>query len=431
MDFVTYWNSLTWEKAFRIYWYFFIFELTRFVTLEYVVLWRWKYRRRRDRDKYQEATFRLFQEAPFVSIIVPGKNEGKHIYKLAKSLQNQTYRNFELIVIDDGSDDETEKICNTLSKNGFIDLFIRNYVRGGKASGANLAFRYSKGDIVVHLDADCSYSNDAIEKILVPFYFEPNIGAVGGNVQVRNESESLATSLQSIEYQNVIGSGRVVTSELGIYRIVSGAFGAFRRDILDRLGGWDIGPGLDGDITVKIRKLGYQVRFAPDALCVTSVPNTFRKLAKQRRRWDKSLIRFRVRKHKDVFVPNKAFQIPLFLSFVENVTFNLILNVKWYLYIVDMMINFSNMLGTIILMNLILYTLANYFKLIFFAPFRTSFRESWLGQVIYVPLSAIYTGYFLRIVRTYAYIAELLFKSSYKDPWNPGKTSFYAKARRI
>jgi biofilm PGA synthesis N-glycosyltransferase PgaC len=71
---------------------------------------------------------------------------------------------------------------------------------------------------------------------------------------------------------------------------VSGAFGAFTKDALDRVGGWDIGPGLDGDITVKLRKLGYKIVFEPDAVCQTNVPNTFKKLVKQRLRWDKSIV---------------------------------------------------------------------------------------------------------------------------------------------
>ena len=116
---------------------------------------------------------------------------------------------------------------------------------------------------------------------------------------VRNYKESLVTTLQAIEYYDTISIGRIISSHLGIYRVISGAFGAFKKEVMDEIKGWDIGPGLDGDITVKVRKAGYKIKFASEAVCLTNVPNTFRKLIKQRMRWDKSLVRFRMRKHKD------------------------------------------------------------------------------------------------------------------------------------
>ena len=145
---------------------------------------------------------------------------------------------------------------------------------------------------------------------------------------VRNYRENLCTTLQAIEYSDTISVGRITSSALGIYRVVSGAFGAFTREALDRVGGWDIGPGLDGDITVKLRKLGYRIVFEPEAICQTSVPNSFKKLIKQRLRWDKSIIRFRVRKHRDVFYPNELFSFSNFISSAENITYNLLLNIK-------------------------------------------------------------------------------------------------------
>jgi cellulose synthase/poly-beta-1,6-N-acetylglucosamine synthase-like glycosyltransferase len=369
----------------------------------------------------------LFIERPLVSIIVPGKNEGLHIYKLANSLKEQTYSNFELIVIDDGSNDDTERICKSLQKNGFIDLFLRNDVRGGKASAANLGYRFSKGKIIVHLDADCSYDNDAIEKIIIPFYLNDNVGAVGGNILVRNYRENLCTTLQAIEYSDTISAGRITSSALGIYRVVSGAFGAFTREALDRVGGWDIGPGLDGDITVKLRKLKYRIVFEPEAICQTSVPNSFKKLIKQRLRWDKSIIRFRVRKHRDVFYPNETFSLSNFISSAENITYNLLLNIKWWVYLFDMAINYTSLLKFIFPFNILLYTANNFLKFIIFSLFRNRKNAPVIYFIPYLPCMVIYFGFYLRVVRTVAYIQEFFFKRSYKDAWNPKKSSAHAK----
>jgi cellulose synthase/poly-beta-1,6-N-acetylglucosamine synthase-like glycosyltransferase len=378
-----------------------------------------------------KAQHELWTRMPLVTIIIPGKNEGKHIYKLVQSLKAQTYQNFEIIVIDDGSDDDTERICRNLQHLGYIDLFIRNEVRGGKASAANLGWRFSKGEFIVHLDADCSYDPKAIENIIRLFYFDSQIGGIGGNVQVRNYKESLAATFQAIEYFDSISIGRISSSELGIYRVISGAFGAFRKEALDKIGGWDIGPGLDGDITVKLRKIGYKVKYEPTAICKTSAPDTFRKLAKQRLRWDKSLVRFRLRKHIDVLLPSRNFTWLNFISFMENIVYNLVLNFKWYFYIVDIIFNFTSLLPFIILTNLCLYTINYLVKFILFSMFRLNQKEPIAYFLPYLPGMVIYFGYFLRFTRTIAYLQELFFKASYNDPWNPHKSSKFAKQMRL
>ncbi len=429
-EFLEFWASAGLVKAIRVFWYFIVFELVRYVLIDYVVLFfRW-INQKSNRHEWESARQRLFLENPLVSIIVPGKNEGKHIYKLTQSLAEQTYRNYEIIIVDDGSDDQTHIIGKDLERAGLIDLFIRNEVRGGKASGANVALRMAKGKYIVHFDADCSFDRDAVEKSLIPFYYDSRIAAVGGNLEVRNDKESLATSLQAIEYLKVILTGRMVTTYLGIYRIISGAFGTFRADVIKRIGGWDIGPGLDGDITVKIRKLGYKVYFEPMASGMTSVPNTFRKLTRQRLRWDKSIVRFRVRKHIDIFYPNQNFRWSNMLSSLENILYNIILNVKWYIYIIDIMVNFSGIIMYVIPMNLFLYTISNYFQ--FFAiMILTPKPENKRRLFWYLPVMVLYTGFYLRMVRTVAHFKEFFFRASYKDPWNPVKSSRMAKGMGI
>ncbi len=426
-NYVRFLQSLTVDHFIRLFWFYIFFEFIRYFAIEWFVLNLWAIRRKLNSRKFDIAREELLFENPLVSIIIPGKNEGKHLYKLIKSLNEQTYKNTEIIVVDDGSDDETPTIGRGLEKAGLIDQFIRNDTRGGKASAANLALRFTKGKFIVHLDADCSYDRDAIEKIIIPFYFDKKIGGVGGCVNVRNYNRSLVTALQTIEYFDTISIGRVVTSHLGIYRIISGAFGAFRADVVDKVRGWDIGPGLDGDITVKIKKLGYKIYFEQEAICLTSVPDTFGKLTRQRLRWDKSLIRFRVRKHRDVMFPNQSFRLENFVSFVENITYNLILNVKWYVYVLDMLINYSSVLLNIFITNILLYTVTNFLKFVIYSLYRMRTNAPMSFFIVYIPCMVFYFGFYLRIVRTIAYVQELFFKLSYKDPWNPEKTSVHAK----
>ncbi|WP_440121369.1 glycosyltransferase family 2 protein [Tenacibaculum sp. Ill] len=425
-EYVNYWFVVGLSKFIRVFWYFVIFEFTRYIIIDYVIAFIFLITGKKRAKKFEEAKRKLFQENPFVSVIIPGKNEGKHLYKLTKSLAEQTFKNFELIIVDDGSDDDTPIIGKNLERLGLIDMFIRNEMRGGKASAANLALRFSKGKYIVHLDADCSFDSDAIEQVLLPFFINDKIAAVGGNVKVRNYKESLCAKLQAIEYLKTVSVGRIITSYLGIYKIISGAFGAFRKDVIDSIGGWDIGPGLDGDITVKIRKSGYKVYFQEKAICLTNAPSKFKVLTKQRLRWDKSIIRFRVRKHKDVYFPTANFNWSTFFSLAENVFYNVILDIMWWVYIIDIIVNYNSSLQFIIPMNFTLYFVMSYVQMLsiyIFSERREEEKYLWP----YVILMTIYTGTYLRIVRTIAYYKEFFFKRSFEDPWNPYKSSIQAK----
>jgi cellulose synthase/poly-beta-1,6-N-acetylglucosamine synthase-like glycosyltransferase len=112
--------TLTPAYFFELFWFYFVFEFIRYFFLEFIVLNLYKIKSWTQRDKKEDARRRLFLENPLVSILIPGKNEGKHLYKLANSLSEQTYKNIEMIVVDDGSDDETpiikgrESFCRQL-----------------------------------------------------------------------------------------------------------------------------------------------------------------------------------------------------------------------------------------------------------------------------------------------------------------------------
>lgn len=419
--------TLTISKIVNTFWFFFIIEFPRYYLLDLVVLsWR-KINGASRRRQEAEARFRLRTENPFVSVIVPGKNEGGHVHKLTRSLQEQTYRNFELVVVDDGSDDFSRLICNDLMKHHFINRFYSVGERGGKASAANLALMNNQAKYIVHLDADSSLDRNAIEEILLPFYLSDRIKAVGGSVKVRNNKESICTSLQAAEYLEAIMVGRTVTSEVKLFRTISGAFGAFDMETLKQIGAWDIGPGLDGDITQKIRKSGWDVYFTPRSVCLTSAPVKFFQLFNQRMRWSKSLIRFRIRKHANVFnIRYKNFRIVNFLSNAENIFFNLVMDQIWLFYMIDLILsNTGSLLELFLLKQLVAFP----FSLLSFAMIMglTERPREEFFLIKYTLLGSIYSGYFLRSIRIIASWREFFFFSSYKDPWNPPKSSAYAQ----
>lgn len=423
-------RNITWQVMLTTYWFLVFVEFPRYYLLEiFIVIWR-KLTYRSIQKKRDEAREKLYAEKPFVTILAPGKNEGAHIYKLVQSLREQTYTNYEIIIVDDGSDDNSPLICADLERAGYIDRFIHTDVRGGKASAANLGLRFSSGKYVVHLDADTSLDRHAIENILLPFYYGKDIKAVGGTVKVRNADDTICSSLQALEYLKTIQVGRLVTNTLGILHIISGAFGAFDRETLMKVGGWDIGPGLDGDITQKFRKAGFHISFAENAVAMTNVPTSWRALYRQRQRWSKSLVRFRLRKHRDIFMPYGNFSFSNMISNLEGIMYDFVFNFIWVAYVVILILEHPDKIVEIFAVG---YIIRFFFNLIAFSIIMlVSERPSEEKHLIkYVPLSTFYTGYFLRMARLTAHIKEIFFFSSYKDAWNPRKTSEVAQVEQI
>ena len=427
--FMTWFQHLSISSIINTYWFIFFIEIPRYYLFEIIIIAYNVLTYKRLEKKRFYARFRLFKDNPLVTILVPGKNEGKNIYKLVKSLREQTYKNYEIIIVDDGSDDFTPLICSDLERHGFIDLYLRCGVRGGKASAANYGAFHAKGKYIVHLDADSSLDRDAIEKILMPFYLDPKVKAVGGTVKVRNYKDSICASMQAIEYLKTIMVGRQVTNTLGILHIISGAFGAFEVETLKKIGYWDIGPGLDGDITQKIRKAGWKVSHASDAVCLTNVPVKWTVLFKQRLRWSKSLIRFRIRKHRDILYPNRNWSLSNFVSNMESIVFDCVFNYIWLFYFIGLITRFNNHIFEVMLLDILIRFCLSLVAFGVILTVTERKREE-LFLVRFLPLSSLYTGYFMRFVRLIAHTKELFFFSSYKDPWNPEKTSRYAQLER-
>lgn len=424
-------KDLTFQKIVGIFWFLFFIEIPRYYLLDLIILIKRFFYRDVINKKEITARIELYTNNPFVTIIVPGKNEGKNIYKLTQSLKEQTYKNYELVVVDDGSDDNTRLICESLLANGLINRFYSVDERGGKASAANLALIDNKSEVIIHLDADSSLDKDAIEEILLPFYYHENVGAVGGCVKVRNSDDSLCTLMQSMEYLESIQLGRTVTSEIGAFRTISGAFGAFRADVLNQVGYWDIGPGLDGDITQKIRKSGYKVVFTPKAVCLTAVPTSFAKLYRQRLRWGKSLVRFRLRKHLNVLDIRYAnFRFSNFLTNLDNLVFSLIFDILWIFYMLNFLVSQPYGLLDLLVLKFLITIPLGFLSFFMSLSISERWREE-LKMIVAAPLQSFYSGYFLRITRIISTFQEFFFFSSYRDSWNPSKSSIWARDERL
>ncbi len=211
---------------------------------------------------------------PPVSILLAGHNEEGAIEKCVRSLRKQTFNNFEIVCVDDGSSDQTFAIMRRLQSLGLVQSIGRLQLRGGKASASNLAARMAHGDILILTDCDCSFEPDAIEEILRPLAMDASVVAVSGNILVRNWCRSLTTAIQGVEYLVSISLGKTFSGALDQVCCVSGAFGAFRRRAWEQIGGMDVGGAEDLDFTIRLRLAGHKVVFAHRSICYTDVPET-------------------------------------------------------------------------------------------------------------------------------------------------------------
>jgi len=204
---------------------------------------------------------------PFVSIIVAGRNEADIIGGTIDSLLNLSYKNKEIIVVDDCSDDNMYDICKKYADKGQIRLFRNSSATGraGRPVATNLGVRMSRGEFIISVDADTSYDYDIIEKMIAPFW-NTEIGAVAGNLKIRNIGNTVWADLQAVEYAISIGLWKRWTSFLGTTLQASGAFGAFRKEAIMDVGGWDPELAEDADISLKIKKCGWKIDFAPLAI---------------------------------------------------------------------------------------------------------------------------------------------------------------------
>ena len=221
---------------------------------------------------------------PFrVSVLVPAFNEEKVIGKTIAGLLASDYRDLEILVIDDGSADNTSGVVREQFGNEPRVALIR-VPNGGKASALNTGLARAQGDVVVALDADTQFNADTIPR-LVRWFSDPEIGAVAGNAKVGNRT-NMITRWQALEYVVAQNLERRALAGLGTLTVVPGAVGAWRREALVKLGGFRTDTlAEDQDLTIDIQRQGYRVHFDSSAIAWTEAPATFRGLAKQRFRW--------------------------------------------------------------------------------------------------------------------------------------------------
>lgn len=277
-----------------------------------------------------------------VSLIVPAYNEEATVVETVINLLKLNYPEYEIIVVNDGSKDGTlplliEKFSlvpieqpykKTLESKPVravyrtplqANLLVVDKENGGKADALNAGINFSRYPVIVSMDADSVLEKEALVRIVSPFLQDNTVVAVGGVVRIANGCvvedgeikeirlpRTALGKLQTVEYLRSFFTGRIGAASMGMLLIISGAFGAFRKDAVIAVGGYTTRCiGEDMELVVKLhrglRNAGkpYRIDFLPDPICWTQPPENFRDLYRQRKRWQIGLINVLMR-HKDM-----------------------------------------------------------------------------------------------------------------------------------
>ena len=220
---------------------------------------------------------------PLVTVLVPAFNEGKVIARTVSSILDAGYRNVEVMVVDDGSTDDTSQVVAAIAlREPRVKLLTKP--NGGKAHAANYGLVHAAGEIVIAVDADTLVTPGSIER-LVAHFTDETVTAVCGNVEVGNV-RSWLTRFQAIEYVTSQNFDRRAFALLNCVSVVPGALGAWRRDKVRAVGGYSSDTLTeDADLTLTVLQAGGRIVYEPHAIGRTEAPETVSALLKQRFRW--------------------------------------------------------------------------------------------------------------------------------------------------
>ncbi|KIC18582.1 glycosyl transferase [Leisingera sp. ANG-DT] len=226
--------------------------------------------------------FTPLQRQPKVAVIIPAHNEAKVISQSIESVRASGYKNLEIIVVDDGSTDDT--LIEVLKFGHKSEVRLISQPNQGKWSALNRAILSTDAEFVVCIDADTQVGRNAITH-LVRHFADPKTGAVAGKIIAGNRV-NLLTRLQAFEYATSQNVERKAFDLINGILVVPGAIGAWRVEALKKAGLFSEETLTeDTDLTIQVNRAGYNIVFEPKAKAYTEVPEKVGQLLKQRLRW--------------------------------------------------------------------------------------------------------------------------------------------------
>jgi cellulose synthase/poly-beta-1,6-N-acetylglucosamine synthase-like glycosyltransferase/peptidoglycan/xylan/chitin deacetylase (PgdA/CDA1 family) len=255
---------------------------------------------------------------PRVAVLIPAYNEEKVIVRTIRSVMMSNYKNLRIIVIDDGSRDDTYEVARAAYPNDIASgrLTILTKENGGKADALNYALDRTDEEIYIGIDADGVIAHDAITN-LVTHFANPKIGAVAGNAKVGNRV-NLWTRWQALEYITSQNFERRALDLFDVVMVVPGAIGAWRTAAVKAGGCYHTNTvAEDADLTMNLLEQGYSVIYEDRALAFTEAPVNMDGLMRQRFRWSFGILQA-IFKHRGAISKHRAmglFALPNILIF--------------------------------------------------------------------------------------------------------------------
>lgn len=232
-----------------------------------------------------------------VTVVIPAHNEEAVVAKCIRSVLDSTYKNVEVLVVDDGSTDDTFYKLLPFRNNPRVRVFAQ--FNQGKWRALNTAVDHVNSEIIVCIDADTQIHPDAVGH-LVRHFSNPRVGAVAGKIVVGNRT-NLLTRLQALEYITAQNFDRRGFDLIDGMLVVPGAIGAWRTEAVRKAGGFcNDTITEDSDLTTSLHRLGYRITYEDKAIAYTEAPETVRQLLSQRLRWSLGMFQC-AWKHKSAF----------------------------------------------------------------------------------------------------------------------------------
>jgi poly-beta-1,6-N-acetyl-D-glucosamine synthase len=238
---------------------------------------------------------------PGVSVLIPAYNEEAVIATSVRAALNSDYPQFEVLVLDDGSTDDTEAAANEAAAGDRRFRVLRDPVNRGKAERLNVGFARARHGLVIVTDADTHMHPHAIRFLVARIESAPVLAAVAGGPHVTNRNGVLC-AMQVLEAAAIIGLIRRTQSLTGRVGTVAGVLGMFRRERVMAVGGYDGRMATeDIDLTWRLLIAGWQTAYEPRALVGMQVPSSLSALWAQRKRWARGQGEVLRRHFRDVF----------------------------------------------------------------------------------------------------------------------------------
>ena len=268
-----------------------------------------------------------------ITLVVPAHNESVTIVDSLRSLTELDYALYEVVVVDDGSTDDTARCvidafglhetarpiryqvpCNRAQRMwsgivGRVPVTLVTKENGGKSDALNMGINVARHPYLICVDADSLLQRDSLREIAAPLMESDGVIAVGGLVRPSNDvtfrdgmpvgyslPRKLIPAMQVLEYDRSFLSARIMFDQFNGNLIISGAFGLFRKDVVVAVGGYDrttVGEDMELvtrlHVFCRVNDIDYRIRYAQDAVCWTQAPETLHDLRAQRRRWHRGL----------------------------------------------------------------------------------------------------------------------------------------------